>query len=626
MTAVARAGWALGALYFATLLTSIAHVDYVSTAPLLLLLSFAVLAAVRPAIAIPALAAAIPVASYLFAQRWHAGVPWAEPLVCAALSGLCANAAVTTRAPLPFLLRAPAILFAAIVAAAVISALCVPALRLGSGFRDALATHLLREYFTDLGGFPALHTGMLLLEGVLLLALSARIATGSRALTLRASAAATAAGATAAAALNLGRLYTAASRAEHFWDALVQLSRTLRWNVHYADFNAAGSYFAMAVLAGAALASTARTVWTRTLWVACTLTIACGLWLTASRAAYLALIVAAAGAAGAVWLLRSGHRLAAGAAVATATIAVVLVIAIAAPMRGNQHSPFIAADVRLGMAAVASRMIASEPVFGIGPGEFYRRSGEFATPQLIAKFPVAVHENAHNNFLQIAAELGVIGGVAFVALVFAALYLAARGASADRARLMVVAGLAAFVITWLGGHPLLVPEPAYAFWVLLGVSAGTGAASNLAREAHGLRRGSTIVALCAIAVLATVPWRMRALTQAADLEHLGIGVSPHWQLSPDDVRYREAEGRATLFVPTGMFRFSVNPRTDTPVRLEIKLDGRVADIVTLAPRRWNKILLPARTWRTPARFAAMELHIVDGDRIGMWITKVEGIQ
>ena len=85
-------------------------------------------------------------------------------------------------------------------------------------------------------------------------------------------------------------------------------------------------------------------------------------------------------------------------------------------------------------------MIASRPAFGIGLGEFYQRSGEFATPELIAKFPVAVHENAHNNFLQIAAELGLIGGVVFVWLVAAraATWRHADGAD-DRVRLLVIA-------------------------------------------------------------------------------------------------------------------------------------------------------------------------------------------
>ena len=70
------------------------------------------------------------------------------------------------------------------------------------------------------------------------------------------------------------------------------------------------------------------------------------------------------------------------------------------------------------------RMVAQQPVFGIGLGEFYQRSGEFSSPELLALFPPAQHENAHNNFLQILAETGLTGLAAFVVLLTAALYRA----------------------------------------------------------------------------------------------------------------------------------------------------------------------------------------------------------
>ena len=54
-------------------------------------------------------------------------------------------------------------------------------------------------------------------------------------------------------------------------------------------------------------------------------------------------------------------------------------------------------------------MTASSPSFGVGIGRYYSRSGEFSSPELLESFPPAIHENAHNNFLQILAELGVVG-------------------------------------------------------------------------------------------------------------------------------------------------------------------------------------------------------------------------
>ena len=83
--------------------------------------------------------------------------------------------------------------------------------------------------------------------------------------------------------------------------------------------------------------------------------------------------------------------------------------AYAIPERGNQRSAITAANVRWELARTSLRMTASNPAFGVGIGRFYSRSGEFSSPELLESFPPAIHENAHNNFLQILAELGIVG-------------------------------------------------------------------------------------------------------------------------------------------------------------------------------------------------------------------------
>ena len=130
------------------------------------------------------------------------------------------------------------------------------------------------------------------------------------------------------------------------------------------------------------------------------------------------------------------------------------------------------------------------------------------------------------------------------------------------------------------------------------------------------------IAVC-VAIFVSVPWRMQSMMRNADLEHVGIGVSSRFEVSPDGIRYREAKGSATLFVPVGAFKVSVNPRTSAPVRLELKLDGRVADVVSLAPGVWNDISIPARTERASARYARLDLRVLDEDGTAIWITKVQ---
>jgi hypothetical protein len=629
MTAAARAGWMLSAAFFATVLSSILHVAHVGILADVLLLVLVVSAAIRPDIGMVALAAAVPVAFYLATRQlhWMSTVGWAETIVCAVITGVSLNRSFRSnrvKADATGLewIFAAAILFGAIVIASLIAGLGVLALRLGPGFTHAILIQLTHEYFIDIKGFPAVHAGTLLLEGVLLFGVAARIAAERWDDTrfLHRMTAATAASATFAAILNLAELVRYARRGESFLASLIDLATKVRWNVNYTDMNAAGSYFAMAGFVAAALAVRARGPG-RIAWAASTITIAAGLWLTSSRIAVLAGLIAPA----AVLLVREvsqgrGRALRA-AGVAAGALVLLVLIAVLLPQRGLQKSPLLSADVRVGLLQTGSRMIAHRPVFGIGLAEFYPRAAQFSSPDLLAKFPaVLIGENAHNNFMQIAAELGVPGGALFLFLVLAALVTVARRA-ATLPDIITVAGLSAFVLTWLGGHPLLIPEPGYAFWTLLGAATGSAATPGVTRS-----RLRWIVPIGLIVIAATLPWRLRATTEDADLEHVAIGLSPVWQVSPDGIKYKEGVGHATLFVSTQGFLISVYPLTDQQVRLELKLGGQVANVVTLEPRRWNDVRLPARNDATSARFTALDLRVLDGDQTAIWVTKEQPLR
>jgi O-antigen ligase len=627
MTLLARTGWLLSAAFFATILSSTLHVDYMGASARILLLLIAAAALIRPDIGLLAVVTVTP-AAYLASQTWQPNISWAEAIVCAFLAGASLHALRRRSGDdrLPLTLSAPAVLFGATVVASLIASLGAAALRLGPAFTSAIVTQLTRDYFTDVRGFPGLHAGTLLLEGTALFAVAARIAATRKpgdGLERR-IAAVTAAAAALGGALTITRLVRAAARGEFFWASLADLTSRFRWNVHYADFNAAGSYLVMAALVGAALAVSSRGP-RRVAWAAVVVTISAALWLTSSRVALLAGVLAPGGVFLIVELAQSRARAMRAAAVAGAGIVLLGAIAVALPHRGNQKSPLLATDVRFGLMQTGARMIASYPVFGIGLAEFYQRSGEFSSPDLIAKFPaVAAHENAHNNFIQVAAELGVAGGVLFTWLMGAALIVAGKRAivTRDPFLLLTLAGLAAFALTCVGGHPLLIPEPGYIFWTLLGIAAGSAAS----RQQSGSRL-QWIVAIGLAAIAITLPWRMRAAMQDANLEHVGIGVPAQWQVAPDGTRYREAQGRATLFVPVGnAVKLRVYPVTDQPVRLEMKLDGRVADIVLLTPREWNDLTVRPRNITTAARYGPLDLRLIDADQTPIWITKIQPLQ
>jgi hypothetical protein len=391
--------------------------------------------------------------------------------------------------------------------------------------------------------------------------------------------------------------------------------------VHYTDFNAAGSYFALALLAGAALAATSTGA-RRAIWAGCATLAALALWLTSSR---VALLAAPAAAAAALILPRAigGRRQAiAAGAVALTLCAALAGLGLFLPQRGIQKSGILAADIRLGLIETGVRMMRAYPVYGIGLGAFQQRSGEFSSPDLLAKFPAAVHENAHNNVVQVAAETGVPGGLAFTWTIGVALIAAGWRATASRDRFLqlVFAAIAAFALTALAGHPLLVPEAAFGFWILAGAAGGAVLAD---RTAGPRSRRSTMIVAAALALVAiTLPLRMRAAAHDADLEHIAIGMSV-WHLSPDGIRYREAAGPATLFVPTGAYRFSVNARSRDAIRLEVSVGGRIADVLILTPDRWTDIVMPARTTASDARFRRMDLRTLTDEPAVIWVTKDE---
>lgn len=624
---IATAGSALACVVLIVIATSLVRLDWVPVPVVAGVLFIGVLAVLRPDWALLAVAALVPVATYML-RRWNPEVAWAETLVIAFAAGWFIRRLLirTDPGPPPWL-RLPLIVFACVVFASVIVQMSVDQARLGtSEFARLMLRYFSGDYFIS-GSDRYLHAAAFLLEGLLLFDVAARVTAADARVTAR-LAGALAASAAVAAAINLLQLVISARRFDNFWSMLAQHIATARFNVHYGDVNAAGSVFAMLLCVSGGLAARRS----GRLWAIAAAFIGLGLWMSGSRTAMFACPVALASLAVVAARHHMGTR---GRLVTTLASVVLLAVAVAviyAPTRGNQKASSIAAQVRVEMARTTLRMVAEDPLFGIGLGQFYQRTGEFSSPELLTLFPPAHHENAHNNFFQILGETGLIGLGAFLWLLTTALYFCARrlAISPDDALAWgSVAGLFAFLLTCFGGHPLLTREAGYAFWIVLGMAVGNAShphADALHRGSHvqtWLTRTAAIVIAC---LVISIPFRVASAKAHADFEHLGIGLSPHWETSDDGVRYRSAVTSASLFVPgeTG-FRFRVRAFSSTSERLELRLGGRIVDVVPLVPDRWTDIAMPARSDRGDTRFTKLELRIVDaGQRaVTIWITKVE---
>ena len=633
----ARLSAALAAALFLLLLLSLARVDRVPAHVLAGLGALVVVAALRPGNGLAALGMGVPIAVWL-GRQWNPSVAWGEALAVAFCAGYALRA--VARPPRPpsnyDALHAPFFLAMSVILASLVVQLLIDAWRFGA---DSLTTDLggllTSGYFVTAVSSDPIDATMRLLESLIIFRAAASVVREAPALAGRLMRWIVL-GACAAAAVNVLRLWEAAARLERPFAAFVNYFRTERLNVHYSDLNAAGSYFVLTVFVALGLWLARRQeghggrLLKRTAWALAVLLIGGAIWITGSRTAMIAGLLAMLIPAGAqaMRIRRGSVR---GTTLAAAAVALALLAGVAAfalPERGNQRSGHAALQVRLELARASLRMTATSPSFGVGIGRYYSRSGEFASPELLRLFPPAIHENAHNNFLQILAELGVVGLLAIGWLLWTAAKLGARlvrDDPRDPLRWSLVTALTAFVLSCLGGHPLLLDEPAVTFWLLLGVLCGWGATlgqTTITRPASWMATG--LIAVIAL----SVPLRVVRQRADFDLEHRGVGLSA-WQDAVDGIRYRLAGSRSSVFVPSGTQMVVVPLRSTSPtgeIRVQLTLDGRPADVVRIGADRWQHLRLQMPQDRRSPRYRRLEFQTEDipsGDSPLLMIGKVE---
>ncbi len=276
-----------------------------------------------------------------------------------------------------------------------------------------------------------------------------------------------------------------------------------------------------------------------------------------------------------------------------------------------------ALELRKEFALTAVRMVASRPFFGVGIGDYRIASGEFTSERLRAGYP---NENAHNNFLQILAEVGSIGFAVFAVLLIMSARRTDRLLSAEPSAVPagVAAGVLAFLLTCVAGHPWLIDEPALVFWLLLGTAAGwgSGSSANGGWKATASMRRVAFVLLLVVA--ASIPLRARREFGGANLEHQGIGLS-RWMVDADGARYRTAGATSTLFVPANASVITVPLRALSPqsaLEVQMYLDGRHVNSVRVPSDQWRVVQVAILQRKDGRRFRALELKVVTEPRPG----------
>jgi O-antigen ligase len=405
------------------------------------------------------------------------------------------------------------------------------------------------------------------------------------------------------AALNLEQIVGGAIRTGDAWRAFVNILRDVRVSRFY-DVNAAGSTFLLMLLAGVGLFPGGRR-WMKVALAALIASLAAGLWVAGSRVALAAGAVVVLGMLWVIaWRTRGRTRWLAAAGLATVLAASGLTALIYPAARNVSAAQ--AATTRRILAETAINMWRAAPVFGVGVGRFFEESSRFGGEALKVEAAVSVaNENAHNYFLQILATEGSVGLAALLLALGVVIMPATRAERTTRVplRRWLLAGVIATLLTWMAGHPLLVPEASFAFWLSLGVLAALAPP-----PAAGAWR--TAIAVGAVLVLTTAPFRASLTIRDADLEHIGVGLS-RWQPEIDGIRYRTADQAFALYLPADGTAVTLPlrraPGVPDPLAVTIRADGRTIRELQVSGETWQQVdvQLPA----TNSRFARADFDV-----------------
>jgi len=403
-----------------------------------------------------------------------------------------------------------------------------------------------------------------------------------------------------------------------------------RFSAHVLDVNAAGSHFAMILCLALGIAARERGS-RRGFWIAAATACAVGLSMTRSRSAEAAagLVIPCAF----LWAMTTEWTRRKRLSVIGGVLGALLVFGAVRAWQVERDPTYTASGFRQQFVMSSFRVIGTHPYLGIGPGRYFRDSPNFLTPQLAWSYG---SENAHNNYLEITTEAGIIGFFVYATFFIGALSLvfpALARNPRDWRLLGAAAGIVAFLGTCLMGHPLLVPEVATAFFIQLALAASLGGSALLNSPPEGGhdrdafvwrpfqgRRWRTPVPLWpTVPVIGTIAF---AVLPAWTLERPMVPV----HLEEVDGMYYGDEGTAEgvpfhwtrefagLFVPATArtidlpLRSPIAALTKEPTLVEIRTGGRVL-VNALVSDAWTMVRLNLPSPEPPLLFSRVSLRV-----------------
>ena len=375
---------------------------------------------------------------------------------------------------------------------------------------------------------------------------------------------------------------------------------TERYALHLPDLNAAGSQYVLGLLVALTLAVTGRGRW----WwaIACAVMLPAA-WVSGSRSA--------AVAAGVVGLTVAGVARGRWRPTRTQLAAVCVAALVAAAAAGVAMSKDIDERGAAGRAmwlrgqfmATSARMFAAAPAFGFGIGQYHSYSPPFMPAQLRAIYP---SENAHNFFAQQLVELGLVGGLAFAAI--AGLLIRAllrRGTELPPHGLALAAATLGYLVTCITGHPLLVPEAAFPFWI----AAGTALATTPVPLAR-IRPSAALLAVSLAVVVAAAPDARAAARPSPQPLGNGLSLPEH---AADGTQFKWSDRHVVEYIGAAPGFLTIRARapevpTGKPFEMAVSVDGRTVARHEISNSEWTQIQVPLRP-RGGAKYLRIDLRL-----------------
>ncbi len=389
-----------------------------------------------------------------------------------------------------------------------------------------------------------------------------------------------------------------------------------RVSAHIPDFNAAGSYFALMLCLMLGMAIRVRGIRSAA-WLAAAAACGAGLWLSESRSAFgsIAVVVLLS----AMWFVSVDWKIATRLIALTTLLVAALAVGGIRARQLERDVTYRGTELRRQFNATSLRMIGTRPLFGVGVGQYYPTSPLFLSPQLAWIYG---HENAHNYMLQVAGELGLLGlGIlaTFVGVHFRRVGRALMRAPRDARLLGAIAGTVALLGTSLTGHPLLVDEVGFPFWIVFGLTVALAESTLLnavrgramPHAAHRPWAGAASAVAVVVIAAAVASARSAPIDPPASAAVDGFH---GWETDSDGGRFRWSHEYASLFVPADVRRLHVPVRLPTdrrpiaPMGVEIAVGG-VHQSRTMAVDAWGMIDVVLPRSAPPTRFTRVDLKV-----------------